>query len=437
MKTESEDRPLAPGWGWGRRWLALLLWLLVTDVAHAAPAGFSLFAADDTEISVEVMPADGDLLLIFLLDHGEERPQFEAMLGAIQTQGVEIWRVDLLADYFLARSSENIRQLPGAGVAGLIAEAHRRSDKRILLAAYDRMPLPLLRGVRQWQATAEPESRLIGALLFYPNLHGPAPAAGQEPQLDPITAATNLPLFIYQPERGAQRWRLEALLQALWGGGARAYVWLLPEVRDWFFMHPPGEHPEEDRASAAVAANLLQVAHLLEAEPQPRGPAPLAATADATAARARSHELHAYASPEPAPALALRDLDGELRRLADFRGRVTLVNFWATWCPPCVEEVPSLNRLAERYADGEFTIVSVDYREPPEAIAKFTDRVPVHFPILLDRDGRSSLNWKVFSFPSSFLLDRKGQIRYSFNRAIDWEGAEVIARIEALLKEPR
>jgi thiol-disulfide isomerase/thioredoxin len=431
MKTEPGDRPPAPGLG---RRFALLLCLLVTAVAHAAPAGFSLVAADDTEISVEVMPADGDLLLIFLLDHDEERPQFEAMLAAIQAQGVEIWRVDLLADYFLVRSSENVRQLPGAGVASLIAEAHRRSDKRILLAAYDRMPLPLLRGVRQWQATPEPEPRLIGALLFYPNLHGPTPAAGREPQLDPITAATNLPLFIFQPERGAQRWRLQALLQALWGGGARAYVRLLPEVRDWFFMHPPGEHPEEDRASAAVAANLLQVARLLEAEPQPRGPAPMAATAHATPARSR--EMLAYASPEPAPALALRDLDGELRRLADFRGQVTLVNFWATWCPPCVEEIPSLNRLAERFAETEFSVLSVDYRESLEAIAKFTERVPVDFPILLDRDGRSSLDWKVFSFPSSFLIDRKGQIRYSFNRAIDWEGPEVLARIEALLAEP-
>jgi len=349
---------------------------------------------------------------------------------------VEIWDVDLLADYFLPRSNENARRLPGDGVAALIAEAHRRSGKRILLAAYDRMPLPLLRGVRQWQATADPEPRLIGALLFYPNLFGPAPAAGREPRLDPITQATNLPLFIYQPERGAQRWRLDELLQALWGGGAPAYVWLLPEARDWFFMHPPGEHPEEDRASAAVAASLQQVARLLEAQPQPQGPAPLAATEAAATATARSREILDYPSPEPAPALALRDLDGQLRRLADYRGRVTLVNFWATWCPPCVDEIPSLNRLAERYTDDAFAILSVDYREPPEAIAKFAQRVPVHFPILLDRDGRSSLEWKVFSFPSSFLLDRKGQIRYSVNRAIDWEGPEVIARIQALLAEP-
>ena len=144
----------------------------------------------------------------------------------------------------------------------------------------------------------------------------------------------------------------------------------------------------------------------------------------------------AYASPEPAPKLALRDLQGEPRRLDEFRGRVILLNFWATWCPPCVEEIPSLNRLAERYTGDAFAVISVDYRETQEAIAKFTSRVPVHFPILLDLNGRSSLDWKVFSFPSSFLLDRQGRIRYSVNRAIDWEAAEVIARIQALLEEP-
>lgn len=413
--------------------LATLFWLL-TPVP--ALAGFSLLAADDIEINVEVMQAEGDLLLVFLVEHNDRRPQFDGMLSAIQNQGVEIWQVDLLGDYFLDRSSENIRRLPGDGVAALITEAHRRSDKRILLAAYGRMPLPLLRGVRQWQETGTPQPRLIGALLFYPNLFGTTPVAGQDPELEPIVAATNLPLVIYQPEMGSQRWRLPEMLEALWSGGAPTHVWLVPGVRDWFFLHDPGKDPAEDRATATVAASLHEVANLLAGQPSPKGPAPFSNSIAGAETAPEKQQMHTFDTPALAPELALTGTDGVHRTLSNYRGRVTLVSFWATWCPPCVHELPSLNRLAGRLPEDDFAILSVDFRESPEDIAAFTDRIPVNFPVLLDPDGRISLRWKVFSFPSSFLLDRQGRIRYSVNRAIDWGASDVIERVQALLAEP-
>ncbi len=119
----------------------------------------------------------------------------------------------------------------------------------------------------------------------------------------------------------------------------------------------------------------------------------------------------------------------------DYRGRVTLVNFWATWCPPCVEEIPSLNQLARRYVGEPFEVVSVDFRESEQAIREFATRVSIEFPVLLDPDGRTSLAWKVFSFPSSFIIDRNGRIRYSVNRAIDWNTPEVWTLIDGLLGE--
>lgn len=94
----------------------------------------------------------------------------------------------MLADYFLPRTSETERTLSGDGVAAVINAAHARSHKTIVLAAYDRIPLPLLRGVRQWQSGSHGGSRLAGALLFYPNLFGPPPVAGRDPVLDPSNA---------------------------------------------------------------------------------------------------------------------------------------------------------------------------------------------------------------------------------------------------------
>ncbi|MET0052672.1 MAG: TlpA disulfide reductase family protein, partial [Candidatus Thiodiazotropha sp.] len=119
---------------------------------------------------------------------------------------------------------------------------------------------------------------------------------------------------------------------------------------------------------------------------------------------------------------------------ASLSGKVVLLNFWATWCPPCVEELPSLNRLQQRYSGSDLRVVSIDFRETPEEMKAFLQRTPVEFPVLMDQDGKVSLAWRVFSFPSSFIIDRTGHIRYSANRAIDWNSPEVWDAIDPLLE---
>ncbi|MEJ2466274.1 MAG: hypothetical protein P8045_11310 [Candidatus Thiodiazotropha sp.] len=226
--------------------------LLFFAILFSTAADADELWADDgkgNEITIHTLPAEGDLLMIWFQDHAEERESFDNMLASINQLGIEVWRVDLLASYFLPRSRETVRTLPGDGIAAVIRSALQQRDKRILLAAYDRMPLPLLRGVRQWQLTAT-DPRLLGAVLFYPNLFGAPPPAGEEPQIDPILNATNIPLVIYQPALGSLRLRLRQFIEPLWQAGAPVYVYLVPEVRDWFFMgegkHGPGEQGDSN-----------------------------------------------------------------------------------------------------------------------------------------------------------------------------------------------
>lgn len=408
--------------------ILLSFFSLLTAFSVSAEDGFTVVDANDNEINIEVMRADGDLLTVWFTDHEEDRPAFEGMLEAVKANGIEVWRVDLLADYFRPRSNENIRTLSGEGVQSVLEAAHVRSDKRVLMVAYDRMPVPLLRGIRRWQVAGPAESRLTGAVLFYPNLYGPAPLAGHDPELDPIVRGTNIPVALYQPVEGAHRWRLNEIVEAFWGGGSPALIYLVPEVRDWFFMHPPGRDPAETVATAAVPGNLKRLAALMDSLPKPAGPA-RQQTKDLGSAVVQG--LVPFQSRQ-APSLGLEGFDGVV---PDYRGKVTLVNFWATWCPPCVEEIPSLNRLIKSYEGQDFAVVSVDYRESVEKIAEFVENVPVDFPVLLDLDGKVSVDWKVFSFPSSFLLDRQGRIRYSANRAIDWNAPDVHQAVDELLAE--
>ncbi len=410
------------------------LLMLITLLFSNLSAGEALWVNDEqgNEIAIQTMPAKGDLLVIWLVDHDEPREVFDAMLNSLNQLGVEVWRVDLLAAYFLLRSSETVRTLPGDGVAAVIQAAHRQRNKQILLATYDRMPLPLLRGIQQWQQAATP-SRLIGAILYYPNLFGPPPPAGEAPQIDPILHATNIPLVIYQPALGSHRWRLEQVIQPLWQAGSPTYVYLVPGVRDWFFMGE-GEHaPDAQAATEALPLQLVRFASLLAQHPAPADAKPLM---QSSLAKGRISTLMELEQARPITPFTLDTIDGVRYNSEAFEGNVVLLNFWATWCPPCVEELPSLNRLQQRYARENLRIVSIDFRERPDQMTRFLQGTPVEFPVLMDADGQVALAWRVFSFPSSFIIDRQGRIRYSANLAIDWDSSEVWRVVDRLLSEP-
>ena len=426
----------------------------LTLLRQASPPAFGadLILTDtlDQEVRVEVLPAQGDLLVLWPQDLERDRPGLTRTLDRLRDAGIEVWLTNPLEAAFLPRSNEHLRTLPGASVTALIEAALASSPKRVLLLGHDRMALPLLRGLRQWQAgqPRQPESsRLAGAVLLYPNLFGPAPAAGDEPELDPVVHATRYPLLVLQPELGALRHRMAAVLEALWQAGAPVFVRLVQGVRDWYPLASPADPSGEDRAQAAAAAllpaQIKAAARLLAASIPAAPPTQVAgglasepetalAPPDAQGGKVRGLVER---PPTVAPRLRLRDVAGRPTTLADLRGGVVLVNFWATWCPPCVDEIPSMNRLAARYAPADFRILSVNFREGADRVLAFLRQVNVDFPVLLDDDGRASGDWRVFAFPSSFLVDRSGLVRYSVNSAIPWDEPEVFAVIDALVAQ--
>ena len=123
------------------------------------------------------------------------------------------------------------------------------------------------------------------------------------------------------------------------------------------------------------------------------------------------------------PPLALQDLDGRQHRLPEYRGKVVLVNFWATWCEPCREEMPSMNRLRAALAGRSFEVLAVNLGESETRIRRFMEQVPLDFAVLLDRDTSVAKTWKARILPASFLVGPEGRIRYSVLGEIDW-GAE-------------
>ena len=134
------------------------------------------------------------------------------------------------------------------------------------------------------------------------------------------------------------------------------------------------------------------------------------------------------------PPLTLEDMQGKSHDLAEYRGKVVLVNFWATWCVPCREEMPSIDRLRSSMKDQPFEVLAVNMAEPLSRIEKFVSQMPLGFPLLRDRDGAVGRAWKAKLLPASFLIGRDGRIRYVAYGELDWSSDAVRARVAELLK---
>ena len=151
------------------------------------------------------------------------------------------------------------------------------------------------------------------------------------------------------------------------------------------------------------------------------------------AATAAAAELKSW-DGGAAPPLALEDLAGKTHRLADYRGSVVLVNFWATWCEPCRAEMPSMNRLRRSLAGRRFEVLAVNLAEPLARIQKYLDTMPLGFPLLRDRDSATSKAWKARLLPASYLIGRDGRIRYVAYGEIDWTSEPVREKVMQLLQ---
>lgn len=134
---------------------------------------------------------------------------------------------------------------------------------------------------------------------------------------------------------------------------------------------------------------------------------------------------------------ALEDLDGKTQRLSDNRGKVVLVNFWATWCPPCRKELPSMQRLWEKLKGEAFAMHAIDTGETAEEILPFifATGTELTFPILLDRDSKTLNQWPVIAIPTTFVVDKQGRIAYRSVGGREWDDPMLIEELRRLMRE--
>ena len=149
------------------------------------------------------------------------------------------------------------------------------------------------------------------------------------------------------------------------------------------------------------------------------------------------HSMTPLPKPVPAPDFTLEDMDEVKHSFKDLRGKVVLLNFWATWCPPCRREMPSMERLHQKLSNDNFKVIAINQMESPDHVFAYTGQLEVDptFTILFDRESKVSNRYQVNGLPTSYLIDKQGNIRYRAIGGREFDHPDVEKQIMQLIKE--
>jgi len=140
---------------------------------------------------------------------------------------------------------------------------------------------------------------------------------------------------------------------------------------------------------------------------------------------------------DPAPPFALPSLaDGTPVALEDLDGRVVLVNFWATWCKPCEDEMPAMENLYQALKAGGFELVAISVDKSRDDVEAFRERLGITFPVLLDPDQSSARRYQTTGFPESILVDANGVIVERYVGPREWDHPDYVSRVQRLMEVP-
>ena len=149
------------------------------------------------------------------------------------------------------------------------------------------------------------------------------------------------------------------------------------------------------------------------------------------------YKLNQLKKPVEAPNFKLEDIDEYEYDFSEYRGKVVLLNFWATWCPPCRREMPSMERLYKKYQGDDFSVVAINQMEDEDKVFAFTGTLDTQltFNILLDTKSKVAQNYDVRGLPTTYLIDKQGKIRYRAIGGREFDHPKVEKIIQTLMQE--
>ncbi|MCB1799549.1 MAG: redoxin domain-containing protein [Gammaproteobacteria bacterium] len=408
-------------------------------IVLAGPAE-SIGLTSGFELQVQRFAADGRDLLIWVPSEYGIREGNTPFARTIQQAGIDYWLVDLHESYMATTGRDAYAAFEPAHVKELIDHAVQQGWQRIFLGGESRGAALAMQAARLWQTENPGKPALIGMLFYHPNLIEGYTGIGEEARFRKIARETNLPVYIFQPQFNTKYLHSRALAEQLQTGGSAVYLHFLQGVRGGFHVRDADRlNARETEERGLLGDRIGHAIRLLALSPPPLG---AAEPADDTALPGDIGEpgtgLVAVNRLQSA-SLRLRDDDDRMVDLQNLDGEVVLVNFWASWCGPCVKEIGSLIRLVEHFDGRPFRVLTVNISEDRAHVADFFDTRDIvpNFQVLYDLDGSAARRWRVYAVPSTYLLDAQGRVRYGYRGALKWDRSDVIETVDGLLDEIR
>ncbi len=410
--------------------LILQLPLAIAEEALDFPTTeIDITAHDGADLNLHQYPAQGKELIIWIASGYGLSPRDVQLAEGLSRLGVEIWQIDFAQSLFQVGGSNFMRKLNPNYVVDLINAAHLRTHKQVILLSHSYGAIPTLRGATLWQQAETHYGRLSGIVLLSPDLYASIPDLGLAPNYLPITHATTLPIVVYQAGKRGNASQFPRLLAELRRSNDQVFFKLMPEITS------PMYTGDTSKPTMALLRKLPQelagVVRMLNTLPE-ADKTPQYTFHQETEARLDSRLKPYRAHPQPR-SISLRSANDRHIQINDYKGKVSVINFWATWCRPCREEIPSLNRLRKLMQGKPFQLISINYAESVATIRAFLKEVKVEYPVLLDNEGQTSATWNVIAYPSTFVIGSDGKIHYGVNAAIDWDAPEVVRVLESLM----
>ena len=150
-------------------------------------------------------------------------------------------------------------------------------------------------------------------------------------------------------------------------------------------------------------------------------------------ALAQGYQFQPWDARQSVPSLVAADLNGQVWRLSELKGRAVLLNFWASWCEPCLAEMPSLQALADLQGPQKLLVLAVNFKQPLPIIQNFVQRTALQLPVLPDPQGLLARQWGIKVFPSTVLIDATGRVHGIVRGELDWSGSAARHLLQPLI----
>jgi thiol-disulfide isomerase/thioredoxin len=410
--------------------IVLILSILI---GHASADLKEIDLSSGASINTSIYSSEGETLFLYL---PSERGFGKGHIPTVQKLNfydIDVWIADLHESYMISRTQSSIDKFEVKDIVELVEIAQRKGFKNLFFVSFGRGAQLALKTAYEFQKQ-NPESQFIKGHIFHsPHLIYGKPGLGEKAEYVDIASVSNLPVYMILAEKSTKYFRSDEIRQTLEEGGSQVFVQKFKGVSGGFHMRDESDLQKIDLVAKDKLPQAYQNAMMLMKGSNTTKIKELKAKSEKKSKLLGEPTLKKYSGKQNFASLILKDMNDKEINLQDYKGKTILLNFWASWCKPCVKEIPSMVRLQKILGDKEFSILTVNIGETKEQILDFKKKVPFDLPILLDTNGGAVKDWGVYAFPSNFIFDKDLNIHFTYRGALEWDEKNVVKSIQSIM----